>query len=135
MLHDKELAADAVQDALTKLWHMRWRLGLMKNAQGFAMRTLQNICLDKIRHTKMASSALADFADTTEVDEDMQLRLAQAIENLPERQRKLIDLKYKQQMSSAEIAQATGMSVSNVDTTMSRTYSTLRKMLENDLFR
>lgn len=132
MLHDKEAASDAVQDTLTKLWHMRWRLGVMQNAQGFAMRTLQNICLDKIRHTKMVRNAIADFDVAEEDGEDQYLRLAKAINKLPEKQRQLIDLKYKQCMTSAEMAQTTGMSISNINTIISRAYSTLHKLLENN---
>ena len=104
----------------------------MQNAQGFAMRTLQNICLDKIRHTKMVRNAIADFDVAEEDGEDQYLRLAKAIDKLPEKQRQLIDLKYKQCMTSAEMAQTTGMSISNINTIISRAYSTLHKLLENN---
>lgn len=131
MLHDKESAADAVQDSLTKLWSMRWRLGMMKNAQGYAMRMLQHVCLDKLRHSHVEQNAVAEIGLSEETDSTIYDRLTEAIAALPERQRKLIDLKYREQKSSAEIAEIMGLSVSNVDTIMSRTYATLRKIMES----
>lgn len=130
MLHDKESAADAVQDTLTKLWRMRWRLGMMKNAQGYAMRMLQHVCLDKLRHIHVEQNAVVQPELPEETDNTLYDRLADAIAALPERQRKLIELKYQEQKSSAEMAEIMGLSISNVDTIMSRTYSTLRKIME-----
>lgn len=130
MLHDKESAADAVQDTLTKLWRMRWRLGMMKNAPGYAMRALQHECLDKLRHSHVEQNAVAKMGLAEDTDNTIYDRLTEAIAALPERQRKLIDLKYQEQKSSAEIAEIMGLSISNVDTIMSRAYATLRKIME-----
>ena len=104
ILHDDDLAADAVQETLTRLWHRRWRLDLTKNPQGFSMNALRNECIDQ--------------------------QLEQAIAALPEQHQRLIRMKYMEQRSSREIAQLTGLTESNVNTTMSRIYDTLRKQLD-----
>lgn len=132
MLRNHEEADDAVQDTLTKLWRMRWRLGMMKNAQGYAMRILQHVCLDKMRHSQVEQKALSEMSCQEESFNAGYERLAEAIALLPERQRKLIEMKYRDQMSSAEMAEAMGMSASNVNTAMSRAYATLRQILNDD---
>lgn len=131
-MHDPESAADAVQDTFTKLWRIRWRLGLMENAQGYAIRTLQHICLDKLRHNHVVQNARMETELLDQEDNGIYERLSEAIAALPERQRMLIELRYRDQLSSVEMAEVMGMTVSNVDTIMSRTYATLRKILEEN---
>lgn len=131
MLRDPEAAADAVQDTLTKLWRKRLRLGMMKNARGYALKTLQHACLDRLRHDKVAQKAAAEVALTENRTDEIYERLEKALSALPERQRKLIDLKYREQKSSMEIAEIMGISASNVDTIMSRAYATLRKIMKD----
>ena len=139
ILHDEELAADAVQETLARLWHRRWKLGLIKNPQGFCMTSLRNYCIDTLRRQKNINtiesdpSKLIDYQPTENpgwATEARYNRLAEAINSLPTQQQRLIKLKYVEQYSSQEIAQLTGMSVSNVNTTMSRIYSQLRKQLD-----
>lgn len=52
LLHDDDLAADAVQETLIQLWHRRWRLGMMKDYRGYCMRTLRNRCIDILRQQR-----------------------------------------------------------------------------------
>lgn len=104
----------------------------MKNAQGYAMRILQHVCLDKMRHSQVEQKALSEMSCQEESFNAGYERLAEAIALLPERQRKLIEMKYRDQMSSAEMAEAMGMSASNVNTAMSRAYATLRQILNDD---
>lgn len=132
MLHDPEAAADAVQDVFTRLWRMRLRLGMMKNARGYAMKTLQHACLDRLRHDKVMHSDVAEISPTENLDNEVYERLKKALSALPERQQRLIDLKYREQKSSTEMAEIMGISPSNVDTIMSRAYATLRKIMEDN---
>ena len=60
ILHDDDLAADAVQETLTRLWHRRWRLDLTKNPQGFSMNALRNECIDTLRHQRSRNTLAAD---------------------------------------------------------------------------
>lgn len=132
MLHDPEAAADAVQDVFTRLWRMRLRLGMMKNARGYAMKTLQHACLDRLRHDKVMQSAMAEISPAENLDNEVYERLKKALSALPERQQRLIDLRYREQKSSTEMAEIMGISSSNVDTIMNRAYATLRKIMEDN---
>ena len=139
ILHDDELAADAVQETLARLWHRRWRLDLTKNPQGFSMNALRNECLDTLRHQQSHNliayepDDIADYQPSESVSLAKEARyqqLEQAIATLPEHHQRLIRMKYVEQRSSREIAQLTGMTEGNVNTTMSRIYDTLRKQLD-----
>ena len=139
ILHDDELAADAVQETLTRLWYRRWRLDLTKNPQGFSMNVLRNECLDTLRRQRSRNTLtadpdeIADYQPSESVATATEARyqqLEQAIAALPEQHQKMIRMKYVEQRSSREIAQLTGLTVSNVNTTMCRIYDTLRKQLD-----
>lgn len=139
ILHDDDLAADVVQETLTRLWHRRWRLDLTNNPQGFSMNALRNECIDTLRHQRSRNTLAADPDETADYQpseseavakEERYQQLEQAIAALPEKHQRLIRMKYVEQRSSREIAQLTGLTEINVNTTMSRIYDTLRKQLD-----
>jgi len=139
ILHDDDLANDAVQDTFVRLWRIRWRLGLMKDPQGFAMRTLRNLCIDMLRRDKNRKEKLDSIAtemynqqyvDDSHNDEQSYRKVEKAIASLPQQQQQIIEMKYVKQMSIHEIAQLTGLSETNISTSLSRAYTTLRKHLQ-----
>ena len=139
ILHDEDLANDAVQDTFVRLWRIRWRLGLMKDPKGFAMRTLRNLCIDMMRRDKNRKEKLDSIAsemydqqyvDNSRNDEQRYRKVEQAIASLPQQQQQIIEMKYVKQMSIHEIAQLTGLSETNISTSLSRAYTTLRKHLQ-----
>lgn len=139
ILHDDDLANDAVQDTFVRLWRIRWRLGLMKDPQGFAMRTLRNLCIDMLRRDKNRKEKLDSIAsemynqqyvDDSRNDEQSYRKVEQAIASLPQQQQQIIEMKYVKQMSIHEIAQQTGLSETNISTSLSRAYTTLRNHLQ-----
>lgn len=80
MLHDEDLAADAVQETLARLWHKRWRLGMMEEKKSFCMKVLRNQCVDIIRKQKRFKSldvAMIDLADNSEAAESAESRYEQ----------------------------------------------------------
>ncbi len=139
ILHDDDLAADAVQETFVHLWHRRWRLGMMENPQGFCMRTLRNRCIDILRKAKRRNEAdleaMADRYDLTEPEENTEeiyTELRKALETLPPQQKKVIELKYTGQQSIPEIAKQTGLSETNVSTLLSRAYAALRQQMKKE---
>ena len=103
------------------------------------MNALRNECIDTLRHQSSRNTLAADpdeIADYQPLEsaavarEERYQQLEQAIAALPEQHQRLIRMKYVEQRSSREIAQLTGLTESNVNTTMSRIYDTLRKQLD-----
>lgn len=138
VLHDDDLAADVVQDTFVKLWQLRWRLGLMKEVQGYCMKTLHNRCIDILRQQKRLNTAkttdleiedprLADMSNDTD---ELYRRLEKSIASLSPQQQKLIEMKYVKQLNIHEIAEQTGLSITNITTLLSRAYSTLRQKMD-----
>lgn len=139
ILHDDELAADAVQETLTRLWQRRWRLDLTKNPQGFSMNALRNECIDTLRRQRSHNilgtdiDDIADYQPSESVAVETEARyqrLEKAIATLSEQHQQLIKMKYVKQLSSREIAKQTGLTEGNVNTTLCRIYDRLRKQLE-----
>ena len=97
-LHDDDLAADAVQEALIQLWHKRWRLGMMKDCRSYCMRTLRNRCIDILRQHSHDSIPLEEADrfplqdDDAEATEERYQLLEEAIATLPPQQQQLIEL-------------------------------------------
>ena len=58
------------------------------------------------------------------------MQLHEAVATLPPLQQQLIHLRYVEQRSTKEIAQITGLTPSNIDTIMSRTYALLREKMK-----
>lgn len=135
MLHDDDLANDAVQEAFVRLWRKRWRLGLMEDPQGFAMRTLRNLCIDMLRRDKNrqknTGAAAAEIYNHPYDDDPLEAeqryrQVEQAITSLSPKQQQLIEMKYVKQMSIHEMAQQTGLSDTYITTLLSRAYAALR---------
>ena len=141
ILHDDDLANDAVQETFVRLWRMRWRLGMMKDPQGFSMRSLRNYCIDMLRRDKqrqkiMESAAsevdIQQYDDDTHDTEQRYRQLEQAIASLPKQQQTIIEMKYVKQLTIHEIAKQTDLSETNITTQLSRAYATLRNKLTSD---
>ena len=135
MLHDDDLANDAVQEAFVRLWRKRWRLGLMEDPQGFSMRTLRNLCIDMLRRDKNrqknTGAAAAEiynhpYDDDPPEAEQRYRQVEQAITSLSPKQQQLIEMKYVKQMTIHEMAQQTGLSDTYITTLLSRAYAALR---------
>ena len=135
ILHDDDLVNDAVQESFVRLWRIRWRLGLMKDPQGFSMRTLRNYCIDMLRRNKQRQKMMEVAVSEVQIQQydddthDTELRyrqVEQAIASLPKQQQTIIEMKYVKQMTIHEIAQQTSLSETNITTQLSRAYATLR---------
>lgn len=138
ILHDDDLAADAVQDTVVQLWSHRWRLGLVKDKRGFCFKALKNRCIDILRqqqrirrHQTCLEYEYQTFSEETDsiLEERYQI-LEKTISALPPQQRRLIEMKYIEQHSIREISQLTDLSETNIRTILSRAYATIREALQ-----
>ena len=136
ILRNSDDAADAVQETLARLWHRRLRLGLVKDKRGYCLNALRNECISMLRHRRptvdintLADSLPEEPPQAALLAEQRYRQLDQAIQQLTPLQQQLISLKYVEQHSTKEIAQITGLTPSNIDTIMSRTYAQLRTII------
>jgi RNA polymerase sigma-70 factor (ECF subfamily) len=132
-LQNEEDAEDAVQETLLRLWKIRDQLDKVSSSGAFAMQTLKNICIDRLRtakeHTEINDFYLGANGDTpysTMERKDTVALVKKIIENLPELQRTIIHLRDVEGYELQEIADITGTQVGAVTVNLSRARKRVR---------
>ena len=116
ILDSRAEAEDAVQDTYLKLWELRGSLDQVRSPRAYSVTLLRNICLDRLRKAQKMDTdvpALQFAADLPQDDKlDAKRRLGsvlEAINALPQTQRKVLLMHTVQGLSYEEISQITGM--------------------------
>ncbi|MDR3227585.1 MAG: RNA polymerase sigma factor [Prevotellaceae bacterium] len=135
ILRDEHTAQDAVQDLNLKLWERRNELDKIENIKGFVLRTMRNLCLDKLRQ-KHDDSELSENLEYEEFDphaqlekKDMATQATILINRLPELQRTIIRMRDVEGLEIAEIAEITLLSENAVRVNLSRARQKIREQL------
>lgn len=135
MLRNQDDAADAVQDAMKKLWERHSDLELVENLNAFCMRTARNAALDRLGQRRnvsdidTAAMIASDLSTDTAACSDSAARmLDRLIDMLPAAQAKVIRLSIFRQLYNDEIAEFTGLSAENVRQLLSRGRRSLRDL-------
>ena len=128
-LHDAEEVEDAVQEALMQSWIARHRLGNIDELPAFAMRTVQNICIDRLRrqgnHRQTSTDLLvvcdeAPTADTQMMLQEQQAWMMKCLMQLPPSLRAVIQMKGIDGLSYQEIAAILGTTEAVVRSKMAK---------------
>ncbi len=119
LLEDRADALDAVQDLYVKLWKMRDTLDLVRNPGAYGALLVRNLCIDRIRRLTPARPLSDDLVGKAPPDEELAAKetlgvVMQAMERLPDSQRKLVKLHLLRGLSYDEIAAETGLSPLNI---------------------
>ena len=119
LLEDRADAPDAVQDLYVKLWKMRDTLDLVRNPGAYGALLVRNLCIDRIRRLTPARPLSDDLVGKAPPDEELAAKetlgvVMQAMERLPDSQRKLVKLHLLRGLSYDEIAAETGLSPLNI---------------------
>jgi RNA polymerase sigma-70 factor (sigma-E family) len=134
MVHDITLAEDITQDALVAV-HQRWgRLRDSHAALGYVRRTIVNRARSALRHQGVVdryarrtgaqeSVVSAEHSAMAHVEHEEMLL---ALQQLSEKQREVLILRYYSELSEAEIADALGISRGAVKTHAHRGLARLR---------
>jgi RNA polymerase sigma-70 factor (sigma-E family) len=126
-------AEDLSQEALAKVAR-RWpRVRRMASPYGYARRVLFHLALDTHRRRRRSPALVAVIPDVA-VDDDSELvalrdTIGKAISVLPPRQRATLVLRYWEQLSEAETAEALGCSIGTVKSQTSKALQRLRETL------
>lgn len=131
---DPDNAADAVQEAVIALWEQRATLE-SRDMERLSLTIVKRRSIDMLRKQKPTVSIDTEQLMLMEVPEDdpteERYRLARKlVDQLPERQRSAILMKYEEGLSNEEIEQATGMSSTHLYATLSRAYKSLRNAIK-----
>jgi RNA polymerase sigma-70 factor (ECF subfamily) len=139
LLHSTVDAEDTVQEVFIELWEKREELRHVLNIEGYAMQTLKYRCISLLRKKNLVVTddieSLGDISDEeaqAEADliEERAAKLDRMMEQLPEKQRQVIQMRYLDQLSHEEMQKRLKMSSTHVYTTLSRAMSALKTLMK-----
>lgn len=137
LLVSTEEAEDATQELYFKLWRNREKLAGYKSVEAFAMTMTKNYCFDRLK-SKQASNLTLVHSNYKENDTPLQRRVElndsvslvhQLIEDLPEQQKMVIQLRDIEQYEYEEIAKMLNVQPTAIRVTLSRARKTIREQL------
>ena len=132
-----EEAEDATQELMFKLWRNKEKLSEYKNVEAFAMTMTKNYCYDRLK-SKQASNLTLVHSNYKEKDTSLEKKLEyqdsvnqvhRLIENLPEQQKLVIQLRDIEQYDFDEICKMLDMKPTAVRVNLSRARKTIREEL------
>lgn len=139
LLVSTEEAEDVTQEMLLRLWTKKEILNQYKSVEAFAMTMTKNYCLDQLKSKRASHLKIekADFVDnsvqlTNQLEANDSLNWIDKIMNqLPEQQKLVIQLRDIEQYDFNKIAEMLDMNETAVRVTLSRARKTIReKMLK-----
>ena len=129
---NSEDAKDVMQSLYLKLWENRCKLGNLGNDIGYCRNALVNICRDRWRSRAVEQGCVTEEHDipcyphdTFEAN-DIKEKIELFIARLPQKQQRIMTMRMNG-ATTDEIIEATGMSVENVRTILSRTRQLVRE--------
>jgi RNA polymerase sigma-70 factor (ECF subfamily) len=137
LLVSREEAEDATQEVLLKLWSNKAKMQDYKNVEAFSMTMTKNFCLDKLKSKQAQNLKLvhSNYQDH-KVSLQKQLELndsvdwvSKIIEELPEQQKMVIQLRDIEQYDFEEICKMLDMNATAVRVALSRARKTIREKL------
>ena len=137
LLVSTEEAEDATQELYFKLWKNKSKLKDYKSIEAFAMTMTKNYCFDRLK-SKQASNLTLIHSNYKENDTPLQRRVElndsvskvhQLIDDLPEQQKLIIQLRDIEQYEFDEIAKMLNIKPTAIRVTLSRARKTIREQL------
>jgi RNA polymerase sigma-70 factor (sigma-E family) len=133
---DTAAAADAVQNTMLELWRRWTRVRTMDRADGYAYRVLatqvlrgQRGALKLVPTETVPEQPIDDIATTAATRSDMW----SVVRTLPSVQRAVVVLRFYEDMTEAQTADALDISIGTVKSHTSRALATLRRVLGEQL--
>lgn len=135
ILTDDDLAGQIAAEALLRLYEHWDEIDSDPGHQrAWALRVTRNLAVDEVRR-QVRQQPLAD-TDTEALDASAELLLRMilldALADLPAGQRRAIQLRYLQDLSQSDVADALGVKPGTVATHTTRAFATLRQRLADE---
>ena len=132
-------AEDLVQEAYAKLWNRRNELEGVENAEAYGVMLVKNLCFDWMRRNihDTDTCALEEVTlatddspgHTTELHDEAE-HAKSLINQLPNKQRRVMWLRDVNDCSFEEIEQATGLNATNIRVLLSRARKKIREQFK-----
>jgi len=139
LLVSSEEAEDATQEILIKLWKNKTKIEGYRNVEAFSMTMTKNFCLDRLKskqaqNLKIAHSNYQDH--NTSLQKEVENRdsvnwVSRIIEELPEQQKIILQLRDVEEYDYDEIAKVVDMNPTAIRVALSRARKKIRERLTN----
>lgn|SRR5690606_1609511 len=137
LLVSHEEAEDATQEILLKLWNNKGQIEEYKNVEAFSMTMTKNFCLDRLKSKQAQNLKIvhSNYQDhTTSLQKQVELNdsvawVSKIIEQLPEQQKIILQLRDIEQYEFEEIATMLSMNETAIRVALSRARKTIREQL------
>ncbi len=137
LLVSTEEAEDATQEVLIKLWNNQSKIQEYKNVEAFSMTMTKNFCLDKLKSKQAQNLKIvhSNYQDNNvSLQKEVELKdsldwVRKIMEELPEQQKMVIQLRDIEQYELDEICDMLDMNNTAVRVALSRARKTIREKL------
>ena len=137
LLISTEEAEDATQEVLVKLWYKNESLQSYNSVEAFAMTITKNYCLDQLKSKRAGNLKIihTNYTDRTaglqqKVEDTDSLQWVEKIVNqLPEQQRLIVQLRDFEQFEFVEMAEILDMNETAIRVALSRGRKTIREFM------
>ncbi len=137
LLVSREEAEDATQEILLKLWKNKKQIEDYKNVEAFSMTMTKNFCLDKLKskHAQNLKIVHSNYQDgNISLQKQVELNdsvdwVGKIIEDLPEQQKIILQMRDVEQYEFAEISKMLDMNETAIRVALSRARKTIREKL------
>ncbi|CAL1519756.1 sigma-70 family RNA polymerase sigma factor [Chitinophaga sp. MM2321] len=139
LLHDKDEAADLVQEVFVNMWIRRDELPENIFLKSYLSTCLRNKCLDRMRRinrhqkkVKVYAGNIEEYTQHVPIEhKELFQQILTAINELPLAQRQVFEMAYLEDRSHREIMEAKGTSLQTIKNQISTTLKVLRKKLKS----
>ena len=135
LLVSADEAEDATQELYFKLWKNKGKIGNYDNVEAYAMMMTKNYCLDQLKSKRASNLTLvhSNYKDeNTTLQADVEHRdgaeiIKRMMNDLPEKQRMIVQLRDVENYEYHEIAEIMGMEPTAIRVALSRARKALRE--------
>ena len=141
LLVSREEAEDATQEIILKLWEKKKAMVGYNNVEAYAMMMTKNFCLDRLKSKQAGNLKLvhSNYSDeSVSLQRQVEVRdslgwIERIMQELPEQQKIILQLRDVEQYEYDEISKLLEMSPTAVRVALSRARKTVReKLMENE---
>lgn len=139
LLVSREEAEDATQEILMKLWKNNEKIEDYRNVEAFSMTMTKNFCLDRLKSKQAQNLKIvhSNYQDhNVSLQKEVENRdsvdwVSKIIEELPEQQKIILQLRDIEEYEYDEIAKVVDMNPTAIRVALSRARKTIREKLTN----
>jgi RNA polymerase sigma-70 factor (ECF subfamily) len=142
-LQDKDEAEEIVQGTFISVWEKRQSLNFHTSGKSYLYAMVRNACLNVIKHEKIKQRYVGEelaltnpgyeSVSNTVAGLELEGRIQQAIEHLPEQCRLVFKLSRFEELKYSEIAEQLNISVKTVENHMGKALKIMREHLKDYL--